>query len=215
MLGTSTQPCHVKLPKYAIANSAVIGNAPVKLTGLNDVELALVSIARINKHIFTFYGGAHKSMHGWYNLYKNDFKHIAGALQQIKSLGGGNTVGCILHGPFTAYQCSNVKEQVMIHPQKILKAMKWLKWNNHLHKDLHIPSIEDLPEQIIIDDSKLKESENTQIESWFECTVVFPSTDEINSTNGGKMTQEAFKCQVIQNMDRSNTVSVYAQMTQN
>ena len=98
----------------------------------------------------------------------------------------------------------------MIHPQEILKAMKWLKWNNHLYKDLHIPSIKDLPEPIIINDSKLMESENTQIESWFEYTVVFPSTNEINSTNGGNMTQEAFKCQVIQNMDRSNTVLVYA-----
>ena len=29
------------------------------------------------------------------------------------------------------------------------------------------------------------------------------------------MTQEAFKCQVIENMDRSNTISVHARMTQN
>ena len=59
------------------------------------------------------------------------------------------------------------------------------------------------------------ELENTQIESRFEYTVVFPSTDDIDSTNGGNMTQEAFKCQVIENMDRSNTISVHAQMTQN
>ena len=180
------------------------------MTSLNDVELALVSIARIDKHIFTFYGGAHKSMRGWHNLYKNDFKHIAGALQQIKSLGGGSTVGCILHGLFTENQYSKVREQATIYPQQILKAMKWLKKNNHLYKDLHIPSTEDLPEPIIIDNSKLVESENTQIESRFEYTVVFPSTDDINSTNGRNMTQEAFKCQVIENMNRSNTILVHA-----
>ena len=123
MLNTSTQSYCVKLLKYAIANGAIIGDAPVKLTSLNDVELVLVSIACINKHIFAFYGGAHKSMHGWHNLYENDFEHIAGALQQIISLGGGSTVGCILHGPFTEYQLSKVKEQAMIHPQEILKAM--------------------------------------------------------------------------------------------
>ena len=210
MLNTSMQPYHVKLPKYAIANGAIIGDAPVEWTHLNDVELALVSIACIDKHIFTFYGRAHKSMRGWHNLYENDFEHIAGALQQIKSLGGGSTVGCILHGPFTEYQISKVREQATIHPQQILKAMEWLKKNNHLYKDLHIPSIEDLPEPIIINNSKLVESENTQIESRFEYTVVFPSTNDINSTNGGNMTQEAFKCQVIENMDRSNTVSVHA-----
>ena len=88
--------------------------------------------------------------------------------------------------------------------------MEWLKKNNHLYKDLHIPSIEDLLEPINIDDSKLVELENTQIELWFEYTVVFPSTNDIDSTNGGNMTQEAFKCQVIQNMDRSNTISVHA-----
>ena len=70
----------------------------------------------------------------------------------------------------------------MIRPPKILKAMKWLKQINHLYKDLHIPSIKDLPEPIIIHDSKLVELENTQIESWFEYTVIFPSTNEINST---------------------------------
>ena len=64
ILNTSTQPYCVKSPKYTIANGAIIGDAPVKLTRLNDVELALVSIARIDKHIFTFYGDAHKSMHG-------------------------------------------------------------------------------------------------------------------------------------------------------
>ena len=149
-------------------------------------------------------------MRGWHNLYKNDFEHTAGALQQIESLRGESTVGCILHGPFTEYQHSKVREQATLHPQQILKAMKWLKKNNHLYKDLHIPSTEDLPEPIIINDSKLMESENMQIESWFEYTVVFPSTDDIDSTNGGNMTQEAFKCQVIENIDRSNTILVHA-----
>ena len=108
ILGSSTKPYRVKLPKYAIANGAIIGNAPTELTSLNDVELALVSRARIDKHVFTFYGGAHKSMRGWHNLYENDVEHIAGALQQIKTFGCGNTIACILQGPFTAYQQTKV-----------------------------------------------------------------------------------------------------------
>ena len=111
-------------------------------------------------------------------------EHIMGALQQIESFMGGSTVGCILHGPFTEYQHSKVREQATVCQKKILEAMEWLKKNNHLYKDLHIPSIEDLPEPIIINDSKLMELENTQIESQFEYTVVFPSTNDIDSTNG-------------------------------
>ena len=45
MLGSSTAPSRVKLPKYAIANGGIIGKAPNELTSLNDVELSLVSMA--------------------------------------------------------------------------------------------------------------------------------------------------------------------------
>jgi hypothetical protein len=46
MLGTTTRPCWIKLPTYAIANGVhLIGDAPSKLTRMNDVELALVSMA--------------------------------------------------------------------------------------------------------------------------------------------------------------------------
>jgi hypothetical protein len=195
IIGSSTQPYQVKLPKYAIANGGIIGKAPhVVLTTLNNVELSLVSMAQTDKHVFTFYGSAHKSMHGWHNLYKNDVEHtIVRVLQQVKCFGGGNTVACILQGPFTPYQQSKVREQVMIHLQKILKAMHWLKRNNRLYKELHILTIEELPEPIIIDDSELVESENTFIELCFdEYTVIFLGTEDINATNGGHMSQEVF-----------------------
>ena len=108
-LGTTTKPCRIKLSPYAIANGILIGDAPSKLTRLNDVELALlVSMVRMDKHVFTFYGGAHKSMRGWHNLYENDVENIAGALQQIEAFGGGKTVACILQGPFTSHQLSKV-----------------------------------------------------------------------------------------------------------
>jgi hypothetical protein len=176
ILGSSTKPYRIKLPKYAIVNGVLIGDAPSELTSLNNVELALVSMARIDKHVFTFYGGAHKSMRGWHNLYENDVEHIAGALQQVETFGGGNIVACILQGPFTQYQRTKVQEQVMIRPYLILEAMSWLKRHNHLYKEVHIPSVDELPKPIIIDESELVESENTVIESRFEYTVVFPGT---------------------------------------
>jgi hypothetical protein len=142
-------------------------------------------------------------------------EHIAGVLQQVKDFGGGNTVACILQGPFTPYQRSKVREQVMIRPQKILTAMRWLKRNNQLYKELHIPTVEELPEPIIIDDSELVESENTFIESCFEYTVVFPGTEDINAMNGGHMSQEVFREEVLNAMDRSNSVTIILRPTQN
>ena len=88
-LATKALPYRVKLPRFAMANGAVFGEAPSALTDLNDAELALVSKARTNKHVFAFYGGAHKSMRGWHNLYENDVDGIAQTLNQVSHFGGG------------------------------------------------------------------------------------------------------------------------------
>ena len=103
----------------------------------------------------------------------------------------------------------------MIRPQKVLEAMRWLKRNNRLYTELHIPTFAELPEPIIIDDSELVESENTFIESHFGYTVVFPDTEEINATNGGHMSQEVFREEVLNAMDRSNSVTVISRPMQN
>jgi hypothetical protein len=104
-------------------NGAVIGVAPPELTDLNDVELALVSLARANKHIFAFYGGAHKSMHGWHNLYENDVEGIARTLNQVSEYTGDNVILCIdnvilciLLGPFTPLQKQFVKNNMLVKP---------------------------------------------------------------------------------------------------
>jgi hypothetical protein len=45
ILNTKVKPNRITLPRFAIANGAVFGEAPPKLTELNDAELALVSLA--------------------------------------------------------------------------------------------------------------------------------------------------------------------------
>ena len=106
VMGSATmKPCRVKLPKYAIANGSLIGDAPLELTQLNDVELALVSLARVDKHVFTFYGGAHKSMRGWHNLYENDVENIAGALQQLEAFGAGRRLPAFCKDHLLSISC--------------------------------------------------------------------------------------------------------------
>lgn len=66
-------------------NGAVFEEAPCpQLMDLNDAKLALVSL-----HVFTFYGGAHKSMHdSWHNLNENSFNGIVQTLYQVTEYGG-------------------------------------------------------------------------------------------------------------------------------
>ena len=52
----------------------------------------------------------------------------------------------------------------MIRPEYVLSAMRWLKRNNRLYKDIHIPTVDELLTPIIIDDSEEVSSENSAIE---------------------------------------------------
>lgn len=60
------------LPHFAIADGLIIGSPPLELSRLNEVELALISPARINKHIFAYSAGSHKSIRGWHTMYANN-----------------------------------------------------------------------------------------------------------------------------------------------
>ena len=98
-LNTKARPCQIELPCFAIANGAVFGEAPSELTDLNECELALVSRARTNKHVFAFIGGSHKCMQGWHNLYENDIKGIARTVNNIPNMMENSMVMCVLLGP--------------------------------------------------------------------------------------------------------------------
>jgi hypothetical protein len=62
---------------YAIANDLMIGPTPKELFALNDVELAMISLARIDRHVFSIEGGAHKQMIGWHSMYANDIAPVS------------------------------------------------------------------------------------------------------------------------------------------
>jgi hypothetical protein len=78
------------LPKYAIVNGLTIGPVPQVLSDLNEVELAMISPARINKHVFSFMAGAHKSIKGWHSMYYNDLEQLNGVMNYIIANDGEN-----------------------------------------------------------------------------------------------------------------------------
>jgi hypothetical protein len=165
VINVDNKPSKINLPWFAIANGAMFGEAPSVLTDLNDAELALVSLARTNKHVFAFYGGAHKSMCGWHNMYENDVTGIARTLSQATELGGRDDILCVLMGPFTPVQREYVKSRMMIRVDCVLNALRWLKRNNPLYNNITMPSESELPRAVIIDEGLEAESENTNIES--------------------------------------------------
>jgi hypothetical protein len=61
----------IKPPKFAIANGLMLGKPPKVLLDLNEVELALISFARTNRHIFQLTGGSHKQIRRWHTMYAN------------------------------------------------------------------------------------------------------------------------------------------------
>jgi hypothetical protein len=160
------KPNRITLPCFAIANGAVFGEAPPKLTDLNDAESALVSLARTNKHVFAFYGGAHKSIRGWHKLYENDVEGIAQTLNKVSEYTGGkNVILCCLLGSFTPLQKQFIKNKMMVTPDQVIWALRWLKHNNNLYRDITIPNRDDLATPFIINDTQNEESVDSNIES--------------------------------------------------
>ena len=139
------------MPRFAIANGAVFGEAPTELTCLNDCELTLVSRARSNKHVFAFYGGSHKCMRGWHNLYENDVEGINQTVNQIHNYTGDGLVMCVLLGPFTPLQKRFVKNAMMVRPDLVMRALRWLKENNVLYHNIELPREDELPTTVIVD----------------------------------------------------------------
>jgi hypothetical protein len=104
-------------------------------------------------------------------------------------------------GPFTPLQKQFVKNNMLVRPNSVLCALHWLKQHNQLYRDITIPNENDLATPLIIDDTDNVESQDTNIESRMEYTVVFPETDRISAINGGCMSQEEFRRQVVNAMD--------------
>ena len=166
-------------PRFAIANGMAIGTAPPCLQELNEIELALISQARFRGHLFTYWGGCHKSIKGWHSFYDVDVGHTTAVLGAVQKLTDSDNMAVVLCGPFTPLQRERALKKTTIDGGKVLRAFKWLQENNSLCKDLPQPSI---GKPMVIDTSSTAESKNSDIETKEEITVVFPNG---TATTGG------------------------------
>jgi hypothetical protein len=150
--GHEHELCHP--PAQAIANGYLIGDAPVALTELNDVELSIVSRVRIYCQSWIFFGGCHQHIKGWHTFYKNRPSDNVGNLMQLVDAGMEKIIAVVLCGPFTTTQRAIIMESTAVDPKKVIDAWRWLKENNYRYKDDDIPNINDIPLPQIIDEQK-------------------------------------------------------------
>lgn len=139
-------------PKQAIANGYLVGDAPMELECLNDVELSLVSKVRIYCQSRIFYGGCHQQIKGWHTFFKNRPTENVGNLMQLAENDNTETgiILVVLCGPFTTTQKALTLAKTAVRPSKVIAAWKWLKKHNYRYKDLTIPNAKDIPQPQII-----------------------------------------------------------------
>ena len=147
------KPSRVFPPPRAICNGYVIGNAPKELTQLNEAELALVSGARIESQSYVFYGGCHQQIRGWHTIYRNRVVANVSDIDMLRSSGLKGKIVVVLCGPFTRTQRALVMDQIQVCPEKVTDAFRWLKKNNFYYHDMELPSLEEIPVPVIVDEN--------------------------------------------------------------
>jgi hypothetical protein len=163
------------LPNFAIANGLAVGTPPECLESLNDIELALVSQARLKGHLFTYWGGCHKSIKGWHCFYEVNPSHTTTVLQAVSEFTQADNIAVVLSGPFTSRQREKVMNKVQVDIRKVLEAFQWLKANNRLYANVTAPVFLREPVVEVLDRSTLVESpQDSDIETREEVRVVFP-----------------------------------------
>jgi hypothetical protein len=172
-----------EVPRFSIANGWAIGEAPECLTRLNEIELALLSQARFRGHLFTYWGGCHRSIKGWHTFYDVDIGYTQGVLQHIHQFTDSDNIAVVLSGPFTSLQKEKIRKKVQINVPWMREAFDWLRLNNVQFADIEMP---ELRQPIVIDQSRIVESENSDIECREQITVVFPDgTTHTGGLNNG------------------------------
>jgi hypothetical protein len=140
-------------PPQAIASGYIIGDAPVELTRLNEVEISIISRARIYCQSWIFFGGCHQHIKGWHTIFKNRPEDNVGNLMQLSDAGMHRIVQVVLCGPFTTTQRALTLASTAVNPERVLAAWHWLKVNNFRYSQDEIPMLEDIPTPVYLDEN--------------------------------------------------------------
>lgn len=141
-------------PKQSIANAYLIGDAPLVLTRLNAVELAIVSRVRIYAQCWTFFAGCHKHIKGWHTFFQNNHKSTIAQLNLLGTSTMKDNLLVVLCGPFTAKQKQLVRDAVKVNVDFIQEAIGWLINNNYHYANDTIPPESEIPVPVLLDNNQ-------------------------------------------------------------
>jgi hypothetical protein len=147
------QKLRARPPAEAIANGFLIGEPPVELTELTEIERSIVADIRIYCQSWAFFAGAHQHIKGWHTFYSNRPEHAVANLEQLKLGGLKGQIMVVLCGRFTTTQRALTMKKTLVNAERVIKAFEWLKKNNFVYKDIVIPDLEDIPLPVVIDET--------------------------------------------------------------
>ena len=188
-------------PKHAIANGFAIGAVPDSIIAhdhVTDLLSSLIAPVRSFSFLFSYTGGAQKTIRGQYQFFQNNVQHAGSVLNHYQTTVGGNpNVYVLLCGRFTPKQRRIAKEKACLDTREYLQLLRWLiQDSGHpAFKNLKLP--EDCPQPVYVDanatPNNTDEEVNPQIEETFEGgRFYFPSAHQPVDGAGTFGTEEEF-----------------------
>ena len=121
-----------KPPRFAIANGWMIGYIPKSVvSSISEILSSMIAPIRPFAYVFSYSGGAHKTMKGNYTFFKSNINHVGGVLQNYLSIGANPNVYVVLCGKFTPKQRKILQEKVCVDLQDFNTLLKWMIDHGH------------------------------------------------------------------------------------
>jgi hypothetical protein len=122
----------------------MIGDAPEVLTGLNPVELALITktVTQCQRFFVCWKSSVNQSLA---HLIQRQVRGNIGTLTLMTESEWKGKILVVMCGPFTNEQYLKTKAKTSVNPDKVIAAFKWLKENKYCYQDIEIPISDDIP----------------------------------------------------------------------
>ena len=117
------------------------------------------------------------------------------------------SITIILAGPFTKKQHALTMKRSKIRPKYVNQALRWLKTFNIQYHNINISDY-DTCTPVIIDESCVAETVNSNVEKVFEVSAVFPDPNEPTNNDGGCNSSKDLKKETINKLMKGQNLLI-------
>jgi hypothetical protein len=190
---------------YASVNQNAVGNAPVCLIELTEVELAFITPVQGYGYCFSYVGGKQRKLKGTMTFMRVEERTVCRAAMQLETMGLSDNLVVLVSGRMTGSQQARALNKAAIRTDKILTAVEWLcknhrRWMSTDPDSYRLELQGKTPTVINKSTEVASESANVESEELFAC--FYPDGATTNSS-GGFDDPEAFK-EYVTKMRESN-----------